>query len=256
MRDEPFRLTFEGDTIVALLPNLAQEDGSCWWSNRGDSGHSGLQRSVDLSHVTTASLSYDLWHHIEPGWDFAHLRISSDGGQSWQLLRAPGMTDHNPVGNALGWGYTGASGHSPEERDVTPVWMRETVDLSDYAGHVVELRFDYLTDDAVTYAGLCLDNISINAVAFFDDAETDDAGWESDGFIRHNNIVPQRFLVRWVELGTDSVLVRDLYMSESGHGSWTITPLGDASRNLLIIAGLTPGTTLPASYTLTVKDLP
>ncbi len=86
----------------------------------------------------------------------------------------------NPSGNSYGWGYNGLSGGSG-------VWIEETVDLSSYAGEVVQLRFEYITDAAVHGEGLLLDTISIPEIGYSSDFESDDGGWTAEGFVRIMN---------------------------------------------------------------------
>ena len=52
----------------------------------------------------------------------------------------------NPSGNSYGWGYTGSTGD----------WIQERVDLSQFAGQKVQIRFEYVTDAAVNEEGFLL----------------------------------------------------------------------------------------------------
>jgi hypothetical protein len=62
------------------------------------------------------------------------------------------------------------------------------VDLSPYAGQKVQVRFEYVTDAAVNGEGLQVDDISVPAVNYFTDFESDNGGWEPAGFARVENI--------------------------------------------------------------------
>jgi len=243
------QITFIGDREVALTPNEPTSGQYQWWSNRGDSSHSYLERSFDLRGITTATLSYNLWYDIEAGWDYAYVRASTDGGQNWKLLVGKYTTDYNPNGNALGPGYTGKSGVTVQgAASQEPQWVREELDLKAYCGHEILLRLDYVTDDAVNGKGLCLDDFELTAIGYQDDVESDDGDWQAAGFVRHNNRLPQRYVVQVVEFAPEP-RVRRLPIGANGRGELEIKGLGqEVQRALLIISAVTPVTTESANY--------
>src|SRR6185436_18312817 len=112
---------------------------------------------------------------------YAYVLASTDGGRSWTRLSLPGGTDENPNGNGYGHGLTGA----------TAGWVERSLDLSTYAGQELMLRFEVVTDDAVSLAGVALDDIRLDAVGFRDDASAD-AGWQAEGWTRLDPALPQR----------------------------------------------------------------
>ena len=87
---------------------------------------------------------------LEDTYDYVYLEASTDG-ENWDILITPSGTADDPTGSSYGWGYTGQS----------EGWIQETVDLSQYAGEIVTLRFDYITDAAVVNKGFLIDDISI-----------------------------------------------------------------------------------------------
>jgi immune inhibitor A len=260
--DGRLRISFRGSPTVKLVPNEPAGGAFQWWSNRGDSSRSYLERRFDLRGVVTASLSFDLWYDIEPGWDYAHVRVSTDGGNTWEIVRGSHMTDEDPTGNALGWGYTGLSGVAfGEQPDQRPTWVREDLNLTAWCGQEIVLRFEYLTDDAINGAGLCLDNLALEPIGFLDDVEGEperdgrSEGWRSQGFVRHDNRLPQRYLVQWITLG-EEIGVQQLLVDESGRGEWILPGLGDGvSQAMLAISAIAPATTEKAAYTLALEQL-
>ena len=58
-------------------------------------------------------------------------------------------------------------------------WVRESYDLNAYCGGQVTVRFDYVTDDAYTRAGLCVDDLQVAALGWSDDSEQSEAGWRA-----------------------------------------------------------------------------
>ena len=247
-------IALDGEPTTALLPTAPPSGRRLWWSGRGDNSHTSLERTVDLTPLAPgapATLTYRLWHDLEEGWDYAYLRASTDGGATWQVLRGAHATDHNPHGNAFGWGYTGRSGGG-----ATPAWVEEVVDLGPYAGTEIVLRVDVVTDDAVNVAGLALDDLAIPAIGWRDDVEGGEAGWRADGFLRHDNVLAQEYLVQLVTWGEEAG-IRRLAVGEDGRGAWRVPGWGGAvERALLVVSALTPGTEAPAPYTLRLEEFP
>jgi bacillopeptidase F (M6 metalloprotease family) len=167
------------------------------------------------------------------------VEISTNGGTSWTILQTPHSATTNPSGNAYGPGYTGQS----------EGWLEESLDLTPYTGQEVLIRFEYVTDDAVNRPGWTIDDLGIPEIGFSDDVETELNDWQAEGFIRMDNVLPQRFTVQVIEIGPDLTTVRPLALDETNSGTLTITDLGNrVERAILIISGLTPVTSQPASY--------
>ena len=187
---------FQGPTETRLTSSTAHSGEYVWWSNRGDDSDMTLTRGFDLSGVASATLDFWLWYDIETGWDYAYVEVSTDGGNTWDALQGAYTTNDNPNGNSFGWAYTGLSGGGD-----APVWVQERIDLTPYVGQEIMIRFEFVTDDAVNHAGVCLDDISIPELGFADDAESAQPGWDARGFVRSNNRLPQRFLLQLIEFG-------------------------------------------------------
>jgi hypothetical protein len=236
-------IEFEGATQVKVVPNEAHSGTYQWWSNRGDDSDMTLTRTFDLSGVEQAALQFWTWYNIEEGWDFAHVEASIDGGQTWDILPARYTTTDNKSGNSFGHAWTGISGGGD-----TPQWVQEEVDLSAYAGQVVDVRFEYITDDAVNQVGFLVDDIALPAIAYQDDAEAGEGGWQAIGFVRIDNLLPQRYVVQAIELGAEPRVQR-LALDEGNQGRLTITDLGAVNDEVvLVVSGITPFTTEIADY--------
>jgi hypothetical protein len=187
-----------------------------------------------------ATLSYQLWYIIEDKWDYAYVEVSLDGGKKWRILEAPHTSAANPVGNSFGMGYTGDSGG----------WLDETVDLTEYVGREILLRFQYVTDDAKTGAGLCLRQISVPEAGLLQLTD----GWQPEGFILIDNRVPQDYVVQVIEVSTDS-RVRIMPLDGSNAGELVVQRPQDLDRLVVVVAAIAPKTLQHASYSLVVEPV-
>jgi hypothetical protein len=245
---EDLTIAFAGSTEVKLVPNDPHSEKHLWWSNRGDSSNMTLTRSFDLTGLSQATLKAWLWYDIEEDWDYAYIEVSTDGGQTWDIMKGQYTTDSNPNGNSFGHAYTGKSGSADE----APNWVEEEIDLTPYVGQEILLRFEYITDGAVNHVGLCVDDIAIPELGYFYDAESDDQ-WAAEGFIRTDNILSQRFLVQLIVLGPD-VRVQRMELDEAQTGRLVVEDLGKGVEGaVLVISALAPVTTELASYEYSIE---
>lgn len=245
--ERPLVFRFTGSAQIGLVDTTAHSGRYLWWSNRGDDSDMMLTRGFDLSGVSEATLEFWTWYDIEEDWDYAYVEVSSDGGQTWETLTTPSGTGSNPNGNSFGWAYTGRSGGD------VPEWIQEQVDLSAYAGQEVLVRFEYITDDAVNRPGFVVDDIAIPEIGYFGDFETDGDGWEPAGFVRHANVLPQRWLVQLILFGPETAVER-LQMGEDQAGEWAIPLDGTTGRAVITVSGVAPVTTEVASYQYEIAE--
>src|SRR6185295_1606245 len=117
-------------------------------------------------------------YDLETDYDYVFLETSTDGA-TWQILTTPSGTDKDPSGNSYGWGYNGQ----------TNGWNTEEVDLSEFAGQKVQIRFEYVTDAALNGEGFLLDDVQVDAAGYSSDFEADGAGWIPSGFVRVENVL-------------------------------------------------------------------
>lgn len=234
---------FRGHEQVPMLSISPHSGERAWWSNRADESLTTLTRSLDLSAVDEATLIYWTWYDIEAHYDYVTVAVRALESEDWRILRTPAGTAANPYGNSPGWSHTGKSDG----------WIREEVDLSDYAGEEILLRFSYLTDGAVVGEGLLLDDISVPEIDYTDDAETGRDGWKAEGFLRIDALVPQHYLVVLVGCGEETTVER-LPLRENMTAEWAI-PLSSKELDevVLIVSGMTRLTDHPAPYQLRIS---
>jgi hypothetical protein len=252
------QIDFRGATTTRLADNETHGGQSMWWANRVDDSDARLTRAFDLSEVDQATLEFWTWYDIEDDWDYAYVMASQDGGETWVPLQTEETTDTNPNGNSFGWALTGCSGDLDSQKagdDCDARWIQQSADLSPFAGHETLIRFEYITDDAVNYPGFFVDDISIPEIGYSYDAEDGDDGWASEGWIRTDNLLPQRWLIQLVELedGRDPVVTR-LPVDEKGEGRWTVSDLSRRKDAVLVISALAPVTTEKAPYEYVISE--
>jgi hypothetical protein len=178
-----YTIDFTGATLTRLLPADPHSGSYAFWSNKGDESDMTLTRQFDLTGVSgSVTFDYWTWYDLENDFDYVYLEASTDG-ISWNILTTPSGTDKNTSGNSYGWGYNGQSNR----------WIQETVDLSQFAGQVISLRFDYITDTGVTYEGFLVDDITIPEIGYSEGFESSEGSWVGAGFVRIQNILPQTF---------------------------------------------------------------
>ena len=178
-----YTIDFTGSTLTRLLPADPHSGSYAFWSNKGDESDMTLTRQFDLTGAAGPLLiTFWTWYDVEQDYDYVYLEASTNG-ISWTILNTPSGTDSNPSGSSYGWGYNGQSSG----------WIQETVDLSEFAGQNISLRFDYITDAAVNGEGFMLDDIAIPAIGYIDGFESGDGGWTGAGFVRIQNVLPQTF---------------------------------------------------------------
>ena len=236
--DQPLTFNFAGAATVPVLNNQPHSGRYQWYSNRGDDSNATLTRAIDLREVTQATLTYWAWYDIEADWDYAYVEISNDGGISWTILPGAYSSTNNPTGNAYGPGYTGISGG----------WVEERIDLTEFSGQEVLLRFEYITDDATNGPGFALDDVAIPEIGLFDDMESPDPAWQAEGFIRMDNILPQQFTVQIIDLTSAQPTVTQLPLDEANSGQMILGTAEAGVDAILVISAQAPVTTEVTEY--------
>jgi hypothetical protein len=204
------------------------------YSGQGNELNRTALLGLDLGTATgKIELSFDAWWEIEPGWDFAYLEVSGDGGQSW-TRKLPTQGAHMPAkhghdGKNTLPGFTGLSGDLDgdgknesnsdcdpklelphgEDKDASnlspclkPSWVQPAFDLSELAGKQAQVRLRYYTDGAAVMRGMLIDNVRVSGQEVDGDFEDEmAAGWKLDGFSRstgsHDLLVPHFYLVEY-----------------------------------------------------------
>ncbi len=103
---------------------------------------------------------------IEPAWDFGTVEASTNGGVNWHPLRTPLTRNGSGLsGSKQPVGSFGFDGFNPSVLasvlDTRDYWIEQSVDLSEFNGHTVLIRFRLASDGAEERDGWYLDDIRI-----------------------------------------------------------------------------------------------
>jgi immune inhibitor A len=230
-------LNFTSEPLVGILAESAHSGENAFWSNKGDESDMRLSREFDFSSVTTPiEMKYWTWYDLETDYDYVYLLYSEDGSQ-WKIIQTPLSTDADPSGNSYGWGYNG----------VSDGWVEETVDLSSLAGKKVWLRFEYVTDAAVNGEGLLLDDMSIAAVDYSTDFETDEGGWQAEGFVHMTNLLPQTYRVSLIKKTGENIAIDKFILTGDNKLSVELD-FDQYTDFILVVSGTTRYTRQVAQY--------
>ena len=131
------------DTSITDSPN---DD----YSNFTNSSHQ-LANAIDLINAETAYISYFAKWDIENNYDYAQIQARTEGGE-WEAL----------CGN-----YTNEGTDNQDEGeplyDATQIsWVQEYIDLSDYFGNTIDLRFRLRSDAFETGDGFYFDDFKVH----------------------------------------------------------------------------------------------
>lgn len=237
-----YTLHFEGSTLARLLPEDPYSGSYAIWSNKGDESDMTLTREFDFTNVSgPINFSFRTWYDIEEDYDYIYFETSEDG-EHWQIMTTPSGTDEDSSGNSYGWAYN----------NVTNGWIQENIDLSDYAGKNIFVRFEYVTDAAVNGEGMLIDDVSVDAIDYFTDFESDNGGWDMNGFVRVQNALPQTFRLALIKEGP-TTSVETIDVNEDQSVEIPISIGGDVDSVTLVVSGTTRFTRTVGSYTVEIK---
>jgi carboxypeptidase T len=107
------------------------------------------ERIIDMRNSLYGYLSFQAMWHIEGGWDYVQLLASPVDQEDWSPLcglytreGTPNQDEGQPLWDGL-------------QSD----WVAERVDLNDYAGQRIKVKFRLVSDQFVTYDGYYFDDL-------------------------------------------------------------------------------------------------
>jgi hypothetical protein len=120
-----------------------------------------LAAPVDLTGLARASVSFDAKWQIEKGFDYTVFMASTDG-VNWTPL----------CGKYTSLGTSSQLFEEPLYDGNQPTWVREEVDLTDYIGQSILLRFEMVSDAFAEFDGFYFDDLTIEGISIPDGVVT------------------------------------------------------------------------------------
>jgi hypothetical protein len=230
-------IRFEGSVQASVVPSDVNSGNYYLWSNKGDEADMTLTRSFDFRERDgPLTLTYWTWYDIEEDYDYVYVEASEDG-ELWEVLVTPSGTPEDPSGNNHGWGYNGKSDG----------WLEEKIDLSEFAGKEVQIRFEYITDAAVNGEGMLIDDIAIPEIDYFTGFERGIGDWQAAGWIRMDNVLPQNYGLALITFG-DTTEVSYIPLESNMTAEIPLQMIGEIDEAVLVVTGKTRYTRQKAAY--------
>lgn len=170
------------------------------YSRQADMSYKRLSRTVDLSGISSGSMSFKFSFDTEADWDFVMVEAHTVGQDDWTTL--PDMNGHTsqdtgqscPAGvvqlhpflahyQGADCSPTGTTGAWHATSGSSGGWQDWKVDLTPYAGKQVELSITYVSDWSTQGLGAFVDDVSITRDGATEQTsfETDLGGWAVPG---------------------------------------------------------------------------
>jgi len=115
-----------------------------------------LSDEVDLTDALGASVSFYAKWDIENNWDYVQFEVSINNGNSW----IPQCGNYTNEGSSNGGQPAGEPLYDGKQND----WVLEEIDLSDYLGESIIVRFQLISDGEATEDGFYFDDLKINTL--------------------------------------------------------------------------------------------
>lgn len=245
---EPHELTidFDGDDFCGVMAH----EGEYKWHSGGDAwAWYRLGRTFNIPTTGTTTLNFWSLFEIELDWDYGYVEVHDIDTDQWYTLQ--GIKSVEDVGANYGtdnencpdevepttyydagrwYGFTGSSNG----------WYEESMDLSMFAGHEIELFFTYWTDPFTLEAGWYIDEISItgDGFSFTDNVEDGDDGWIYNGWERNNALYDNDFKVNFIGLTNTYTPSGKWVGSEYDLFSMTLDPETEAGQAKMVLYDL------------------
>jgi hypothetical protein len=229
-------ISFSGDLAAELFPEVPFDSPEAWYVPGLSETDAQLTATFDLNDTDNAEINFWTWYDLEEGYDFAYVSISTDGGESWEFL-TPDHATSGTYGPAF-------SGRSQDEANQVSGWVQETISLWRYRGQEVVIRFEVLTDSAITGGGFAIGDIGISQSNTIQVTE-----WLAQGFVHTGPNLHHVWTVQLIRKTLDQQVV-PLPIDQNNQGR-LIAELGEGG-GVLVVGVLTPYVDMPATYHLSI----
>ncbi len=161
-------------SVQSVSPPTSMADSPVGNYGNGTNKSTTMREQVSLNKAGVAVLSFYARWDIEAGYDYVQLFISNDNGSTWTPLKGKytkAGTDYQAVGQPV---YDGSSD-----------WVKEEINISEYADDDVKLKFTIRSDAGAVGDGYYFDDLTITIIDRTVDAYSIDPNsslYFSDGF--------------------------------------------------------------------------
>lgn len=142
------------DDYYSPTTSFADSDGGDYSNN--DDKTWEYNNTIDLTQASDAMVTFYAKWDIEPDYDYCQFQVSTDGGSSWE-----GQCGLFTVeGSSTFW-------NGSAQPDGEPIWeggsdwVQEKIELTDYLGQNIKLRFQFGSDGGVTKDGFYFDDFKV-----------------------------------------------------------------------------------------------
>jgi len=208
------RTALDGDEVAGTPAHSGDYE---WYSGMEIWGWRSFHQSFHIPDTGATTLRFWTFYEIEEDWDYGYVEVHDLTDDTWTTL--PGVNTVNTLAHPQDNPNT-PDGFEPEDYcqpdPVNPPaclsdrwnaltgyggdWYQESMDLSPFAGHDIELYFRSWQDGAFTLQMMYVDDIEItNGVFPLDDVEGGEDGWTPDGWYRTTGILPNNWQATLIE---------------------------------------------------------
>jgi immune inhibitor A len=192
----------DGDDFAGTTANSGTYE---WYSDAEAWAWRSFGQSFKIP-ASGATLNFMTFYEIESDWDYGYVEVYDQNTGEWYTLDALGTVDDVAHGQD--------NPNTPDGREPTTYeaagrwhaftgsssgWVPVSMDLTPFAGHMIDLYFTTWQDGAFTLQMMYIDDISIPEIDFFDDVETGEDGWTSTGWYVTDGILDNGFSVVTVD---------------------------------------------------------
>jgi subtilisin family serine protease len=145
-------------------PGAAHSGTKLWATKLATTYPNSSNAKLDIPPITLAAskpyaiLTFWHWYELETNYDGGNVKVSADGGETWEIV--------TPMGGYDGTARTTNAG-IPGELCFTGYnnmfWQQELFDLSAYAGESIMIRFHMGSDPSVYKAGWYVDDVMLRS---------------------------------------------------------------------------------------------
>ncbi len=135
--------TFEGNYAITESPS-----GAYGWLQTSEIV---LNQSIDLTQAEHAVAQFMMTYDLENNYDYVQLMGSIDGGNNWQAL----CGRHSKVGT------DDEEEGQPVYHGKCPEWTFEEINLDDFLGQSLQVKFYFYSDQSNSAEGFSFDNFNV-----------------------------------------------------------------------------------------------